>query len=328
MPENSHAPSVRSGSAAAAGRRGKEELELIPRGGPLEDKYKCPVCTKMLSFPVQFEECNHASAPPVCPKSAQGRNYYTQFDDSVRLRSRYIVPVLMIVPAPSVTVALTKRLLVPQTPVIDRAKVYCRKPFQKYIKPGERRHGNSLPDDNASRVPVARQYKDLQAHHDECKFNMVECRLKCGVTLEGRYLKKHMEKECPRRIIACDFCADKMEYEEELEHLNTCPKLPVTCPNGCQTKNIARADLTRHVEEDCVNAGVPCKFHSFGCAFNGKRLEMRKHEEKELQQHVGLLCGGLVSANTAAAAASKVTYDMQRQVTNIDAEFTCDIDDF
>ncbi|XP_014664945.1 PREDICTED: TNF receptor-associated factor 4-like [Priapulus caudatus] len=132
--------------------------------------------------------------------------------------------------------------------------------------------------------PFCPATKFFQAHHDECKFNMVECRLKCGVTLEARYLKKHMEKECPRRIVACDFCADKMEYDEELEHLNTCPKLPVTCPNGCQTKNIARAD----------------------------RLEMRKHEENgAAAARWSARCGG---------AASKVTYDMQRQVTNIDAE--------
>lgn len=46
----------------------EESLELILQSGKLDKKYECPVCMKILRYPVQFEECNHRVCSSCLPE--------------------------------------------------------------------------------------------------------------------------------------------------------------------------------------------------------------------------------------------------------------------
>ncbi|XP_065908111.1 myosin-13-like [Dysidea avara] len=125
-------------------------------------------------------------------------------------------------------------------------------------------------------------------YSDGCKFEKVTCSNDCGKCLQRQYLTSHVEYECVRRKVDCQYCHIKEEYQFiEGEHKEQCPKFPIACPNKCEADNICREDidehrkmcplekatcpnecgisvlrksLTSHVEMECPNLKVKCQY--------------------------------------------------------------------
>ena len=57
------------------------------------------------------------------------------------------------------------------------------------------------------------EVKDIIDHLSKCLFQVVCCSNDCGKSLERQYLTSHIETECPRRKIDCQFCHDTGEYQ-------------------------------------------------------------------------------------------------------------------
>jgi TNF receptor-associated factor 4 len=72
---------------------------------------------------------------------------------------------------------------------------------------------------------------------------MMTCPNSCGAEFEKRFVDKHLNEDCPRRRIPCDYCSAKIYFDEEVDHLNECPKFPVACPNGCKKAEIIREEV-------------------------------------------------------------------------------------
>ena len=53
-----------------------------------------------------------------------------------------------------------------------------------------------------------------------------------------------MENDCPHRKVDCEYC--QMTYFADSSHLKQCPKLPISCTNGCKV----RGNVTSIVHED------------------------------------------------------------------------------
>ena len=48
---------------------------------------------------------------------------------------------------------------------------------------------------------------------DGCQFEEVKCSNECGKMIERRYLTNHVETECPRRKVNCQYCHDTVEHQ-------------------------------------------------------------------------------------------------------------------
>ena len=82
----------------------------------------------------------------------------------------------------------------------------------------------------------------LQAHleSDEgCEYTGVQCSNKCGVMIMRKELEVHLEQQCPRRKIQCQYCYYEDTYQTiTTQHYSECPSYPLFCPNNCGTTAI------------------------------------------------------------------------------------------
>ena len=111
--------------------------------------------------------------------------------------------------------------------------------------------------------------KNHLRNDEGCQFEEVQCSNECGRMIQRRYLTSHVEIECPRREVNCQYCHDTGEHQFiEGQHKEECPKLPLPCPNKCEVRPIPREDMEKHRAE--------CQLEVIDCSNDcGKKLERR-----------------------------------------------------
>ena len=79
-------------------------------------------------------------------------------------------------------------------------------------------------------------YKHLTGSVDSgCPYMLVECPLNCGLEYLCSKVESHVQSQCPKRMMTCQFCNHLFMWQELIKrHCNVCPKEPVVCPNGCE----------------------------------------------------------------------------------------------
>ena len=123
-----------------------------------------------------------------------------------------------------------------------------------------------------------------------CQFEEEECSNVCGKMIQRRYMTIHLAKECPRRMIQCQYCHDTGEYESiEGQHKEVCPKLPLPCPNKCRKgRTVRREDMEAHITE-CPLEIIQCEYHSVGCNIKMARKDLEKHKKEKMEDHLRIM---------------------------------------
>lgn len=86
---------------------------------------------------------------------------------------------------------------------------------------------------------------NVQEHLENCEYGDILCINDCGAKFQKRFLQKHLDKDCPKKIIACSYCDERHLREDKKEHMQECPKIPLPCPNKCdKTLNIPRDEVS------------------------------------------------------------------------------------
>ena len=135
------------------------------------------------------------------------------------------------------------------------------------------------------------ELNDINNHlgnRDGCQFEEVKCFNECGKMTERRYLTSHVETECPRRKVNCQYCHDTGEHQFiEGQHKEECPKLPLSCHYRCGVDNIPRDELKEHTDR-CSLEMVKCEFHSVGCKAMIARKDKEEHNREMMSEHLQL----------------------------------------
>uniref|UniRef100_A0A0G4EZV7 RING-type domain-containing protein n=1 Tax=Chromera velia CCMP2878 TaxID=1169474 RepID=A0A0G4EZV7_9ALVE len=86
--------------------------------------------------------------------------------------------------------------------------------------------------------------KQLEKHLDsDCLEQKTKCPFEgCNKHMKRRLLAEH-KKTCEYRLVPCDHCKESVRFNSKSMHLNTCPKFPVSYPNGCGKKTPQRRRL-------------------------------------------------------------------------------------
>ena len=130
--------------------------------------------------------------------------------------------------------------------------------------------------------------------------------------IQRQYLTSHVETECPRHKINCQYCHDIGELEFiEGQHKEECPKLPLPCPNQCRkVKTVLREDMEAHRKE-CPLEMIQCEYHSVGCKRARLiRKDMEKHKKQKMEQHLMMTKDELTDTKAQLATSLK-------QITNL-----------
>lgn len=100
--------------------------------------------------------------------------------------------------------------------------------------------------------------QNLQAHLSKCHFSERDCPNKCGIRVRTSKLADHLEFDCVKRIVTCDFCEKDFSGEQMEDHEGNCPQESVHCENKCGAKML-RKYIDRHVNGDCPKKAAKCQ---------------------------------------------------------------------
>ena len=129
---------------------------------------------------------------------------------------------------------------------------------------------------------------DCENHLDTCDFANGQCSLGCGEVLERRKLKAHEIEDCALRKVRCEHCDTELMYRELTKHLDKCPKLKVSCKLNCGVI-MCREDMTKHLEQDCVEKKIKCPFAKYKCEVGLiKRKNLSQHLKEKRIEHLEL----------------------------------------
>ena len=133
---------------------------------------------------------------------------------------------------------------------------------------------------------------------DGCQFHEVNCPNDCGTGYQRQYLTSHVETECPRRKVNCQYCHDTGEHQFiEGQHKEECPKFPLPCPNNCGVGNIPRDGVREHTNT-CPLQLIQCKYHMVGCEVIMTRKDQSKHYKEMMEEHLSLSVTELATTKT------------------------------
>ncbi|XP_036864321.2 TNF receptor-associated factor 4 isoform X8 [Manis javanica] len=101
--------------------------------------------------------------------------------------------------------------------------------------------------------------RHLQGHLNTCSFNVVPCPNRCPTKLSRRDLPAHLQHDCPKRRLKCEFCGCDFSGEAFENHEGVCPQESVYCENKCGARMMRRL-LAQHATSECPKRTQPCTY--------------------------------------------------------------------
>ena len=128
-----------------------------------------------------------------------------------------------------------------------------------------------------------------------CLFQVRQCPNECGKMFEQRYIADHIQRECPRRKVYCQFCGIVGEHQFiQQNHIEECPKVLLPCPNKCTVKGVPREAMQAHRKE-CPHEVVQCEYHNVGCKERMARKDYVMHIQTCMDKHLALTTQYVIS---------------------------------
>ena len=122
-----------------------------------------------------------------------------------------------------------------------------------------------------------------------CEYEDVLCTSGCGEVIQRRDLTKHVENECPRHKVVCQYCQLRGEHQFiDGKHNEECVEYPLACPNRCEdTGYIPRKDMNEH-RSRCPLEVINCEYQTMGCEVMMTRQTQKKHNKEKMEYHLHL----------------------------------------
>lgn len=112
--------------------------------------------------------------------------------------------------------------------------------------------------------------ENLSSHEKKCEYRPYTCTM-CGKDVNKfKYLENHLEKECDKNFIKCEFCKE----------------------------NILKKNIENHLNFNCTKSDKKCMFSIIGCEEKIAPNENEQHLEKFKLKHIELLAQFLMEINT------------------------------
>ncbi|XP_065901180.1 TNF receptor-associated factor 4-like [Dysidea avara] len=142
------------------------------------------------------------------------------------------------------------------------------------------------------------ELNDVKSHlgdSNSCRFGEVKCPNECGKMLSSESYTSHVNTECRRRKVDCQYCHDSGEHQfiTSSQHKDQCPRFPLRCPNKCKVRGVPREDMEAH-KKDCPLEMVQCDYRNVGCEETMIRRKRKKHDDDHMEDHLHMVKRRLV----------------------------------
>jgi len=158
---------------------------------------------------------------------------------------------------------------------------------------------------------------ELLNHLKVCEIKPMKCPHGCGKQLEKNNMRLHAEYDCILRYVACIHCWRKIKNKDMAKHTDSCPKVPLPCPNEClPTKVITREKMKQHLEV-CPDQVVTCKYFELGCQQKVIRKGLDQHMSTNIQDHLDLVAKEAISEKNARKKLEQEVIDLKEMVKKL-----------
>ena len=121
---------------------------------------------------------------------------------------------------------------------------------------------------------------NLNNHQEICDLTTCVCYW-CKWSMEKKFLREHIVKECPYRRTNCDHCKEKISFTAKDKHQEKCEMRPVSCEK-CQEK-VAACNYHSHTLFHCVKRLI-------GCNYCYKRITYDEMDGHQKKYHADVVC--------------------------------------
>ena len=135
------------------------------------------------------------------------------------------------------------------------------------------------------------ELRHVEQHEESCEYVEVSCPNNCGKEIQRKHVEEHCKTTCKLRPDICKYC--QMSGTSNFihgEHLQSCNKMPVECPNHCGVERMALNRLKDHLEL-CPLQKVPCDYA--GCTTKLLRKDKEHHNCISTTEHLELVSKNL-----------------------------------
>ena len=123
------------------------------------------------------------------------------------------------------------------------------------------------------------EFRDLQRHlESSCELEPMSCPNNgCNVSLPLAIFQKEHVESCLHQVMVCGLCEDSFPWFSAGNHVNSCVKREVDCPNDCGQR-IVFDTFSEHQQSSCINQMLACPYQEIlGCTFHGYRGQVESH---------------------------------------------------
>ncbi|XP_065883099.1 TNF receptor-associated factor 2-like [Dysidea avara] len=153
------------------------------------------------------------------------------------------------------------------------------------------------------------------SHLEGCQFEMVTCSNDCGKCFQWQYLTSHVENECVRRKVDCQYCHITGEHQFiKGKHNEQCPKYAIACPNSCEVSSVPRDEVAEHLKM-CQLELVQCEYHMVGCE---ERMACKDHNKEKMEEHLSFTIKELMLTKGHLQQQNSVNLSLKLQQTEND----------
>ncbi|EGC35424.1 hypothetical protein DICPUDRAFT_18410, partial [Dictyostelium purpureum] len=119
--------------------------------------------------------------------------------------------------------------------------------------------------------------EELDNHIENCKFRFVKCEYHekgCNDKIRYNENKIHISF-CEYQPLNCKHCSNVYLLKKIKQHYLECPSMLIDCKE-CKQK-IKREEIGNHLDKECQEVNVSCKFSQYGCNDKIKKRDLEFH---------------------------------------------------
>ena len=159
--------------------------------------------------------------------------------------------------------------------------------------------------------PWKGRLKDIDDHLQQCPYQILSCTNGCGKNIERQQLHHHLENNCPKRPIKCQYCNKEDIYQVITgEHLKECPQYPIHCTNEGCGQEVLRFQVKPH-KRSCPKEIISCEYSTIGCVKRMKREEQEKHNEQSVNVHLQMAVKEIVDLKNVKETSEREIADLK-----------------
>ena len=166
--------------------------------------------------------------------------------------------------------------------------------------------------------------ENMKVHRAQCPLEIIQC--ECNLSLQRQLLSKHVDTECPRSKVTCQYCntIGERQFINGQHHKEECSKFPLSCPNNCKVGTVLRENMEAH-RAKCPLEVIQCEYYEIGCKVSMARKDVVKHNKEEVENHLSRMKSEYLHTKETVTTTKNKLADAEKRIRELKSSMECRI---